>query len=94
VFPIPGAVANFLLLRLEGSGFDSASSFNSTKVENAMLRKGIAVRDCANFAGLSTNGGCRYLRVAIRTEAENERLVSALGQVLGQFLDQLAGARG
>jgi len=90
IYPIPGAVANFLTVRLKSSSIDSASSFNSTKVENAMLKKGIAVRDCASFTGLSTNGECRYIRVAVRTETENERLVSALGQVL----DQLAGAKG
>jgi histidinol-phosphate/aromatic aminotransferase/cobyric acid decarboxylase-like protein len=76
IFPIPGAVANFLLLRLEKQGFDSEM------VENAMLKEGVAVRDCSNFAGLSRDGKCSYLRVAVRTEAENERLVSALRQVL------------
>jgi len=79
IFPVPGAVANFLLLRLANRGLDSEM------VENAMLNKGVAVRDCSNFAGLSRDGKCRYLRVAVRTEAENERLVSALGQVLHQL---------
>ena len=36
--------------------------------------KGVAVRDCSNFAGL----GPRYLRLAVRTAEENERVVDAL----------------
>jgi threonine-phosphate decarboxylase len=40
-----------------------------------MLRDhGILVRDASNFAGLDE----RHLRVAVRTPAENERLVEAL----------------
>jgi histidinol-phosphate/aromatic aminotransferase/cobyric acid decarboxylase-like protein len=89
IFPVPGAVANFLLLRLENAN-PEIKGFDSKTVENAMLKKGVAVRDCSSFSGLSRNGECRYLRVAVRTEAENERLVSALGEVLCQ----LVGGRG
>jgi histidinol-phosphate/aromatic aminotransferase/cobyric acid decarboxylase-like protein len=36
----------------------------------------VLIRDCLSFAELGEN----YFRVAVRTEAENERLLTALGQ--------------
>ena len=36
------------------------------------------IRDCANYPGL----GPGYYRVAVRTEAENDRLLAALAAVL------------
>jgi len=84
IAPLPGAVANFLLLKLENAN-PNIKGFDSITVENALLKKGVAVRDCSSFAGLSQNEECRYIRVAVRTEAENERLVSALGEVLRQL---------
>jgi len=67
VHPFPSR-ANYLLARLEnGSG---------TAAELAALLRpqGILIRDCANFFPLDE----RYLRVAVRREAENERLLAAL----------------
>jgi adenosylcobyric acid synthase len=40
-----------------------------------LLEKGIAVRICHNFEGLDH----RFFRIAVRTEAENLRLMEALG---------------
>lgn len=58
--------ANFLLLY---SDFDFPA---------ALLRRGILVRDCANYAGLGTG----YFRIAIRTPEENERLLKAVREVM------------
>lgn len=39
-----------------------------------LLKKGILIRDCSNYRGLS--GG--YYRIAVRRREENERLLAAL----------------
>lgn len=43
-----------------------------------MREKGFLIRGCANYYGLDD----RFYRVAVRTHAENEKLVAALGEVL------------
>ena len=60
---------------------DSATNFILIKtkhpaksVQKKLLRKNILVRDCSNFRGLDTH----YIRIAIRTHKENQKLVSAL----------------
>ncbi len=59
------SAANFYLLRLEdGPGMAAA-----------LREKGILVRDCSNFDGLDRS----YVRVAVRTRPENERLLMELG---------------
>jgi threonine-phosphate decarboxylase len=66
------SVANFLLLRLPGS-------VDRQQFWERMIREHhIVLRNCANYEGLS-NG---FLRAAIRTEAENERLIAALASEL------------
>lgn len=62
---LPGD-ANFLLL----SGV-------STLVE-ALLEKGILVRDCANYRGLKKGD----VRIAVRTHAENAALIAAIAEAL------------
>ncbi|MBW4521227.1 MAG: threonine-phosphate decarboxylase CobD [Scytolyngbya sp. HA4215-MV1] len=67
--PLPGA-ANFLLVRSEQS---------TQQLQQALLqRHRILIRDCLSFAEL----GDRYFRVAVRTEAENQRLLAGLAEVL------------
>lgn len=67
--PLPGS-ANFLLV-------GCASSV--TALQQALLqRHQIYIRDCLSFAEL----GDHYFRVAVRTAAENRRLVQALAEVL------------
>ncbi|WP_404786960.1 threonine-phosphate decarboxylase CobD [Altericista sp. CCNU0014] len=62
---IPGSV-NFALVRCNGS---------ATKLQERLLKQyGILIRDCTSFPEL----GDRYFRVAVRTAAENERLLAAL----------------
>ena len=62
--------ANYLFLR----------SLDSTlPLQERLLEKGILIRHCANYPGLSSD----FYRVAIRTHGENRRLVAALAEVLG-----------
>ncbi|MCE5263600.1 MAG: cobyric acid synthase [Deltaproteobacteria bacterium] len=72
LFVYPGA-ANFLLVRTDRRDLDAS------EIGRRLLQEGIAIRDCANFAGLDR----RFFRVAVRTAAENDRLCQALGQVWG-----------
>lgn len=43
-----------------------------------LRRRGIAVRDCSDFVGLPSG----YTRIAVRTREENDRLLTALREVL------------
>lgn len=63
----PG-LANFLLVRIDRAGGGAAS------LAAQLLRQGIAIRTCDNFAGLDD----RFFRIAVRTEEENARLIDAL----------------
>ncbi|MDR0311524.1 MAG: threonine-phosphate decarboxylase CobD [Acidobacteriota bacterium] len=60
--------ANFLLLRIDNT------KQNAAELTQKLLAQGIAVRDCGNFEGLDG----RFIRVAVRTESENARLIEAL----------------
>ena len=63
--PFP-ASANFILVKLKGIA--------SAELAEALARRGILVRDCGNFRGLDGE----FVRVAVRTRSEDERLVEAL----------------
>ncbi len=65
--------ANFVLARIEQNGTDARA------LATRLLRRGIAIRVCDNFGRLDA----RYFRVAVRTEAENTRLVAAMAEELG-----------
>ncbi|SRR5579883_2642959 len=67
--PFPGA-ANFLLV-------ESARSVR--EMQTTLLKQHqILIRDCLSFPEL----GDRYFRVAVRTQAENQRLIDGLSQIL------------
>ncbi|MEW6113339.1 MAG: cobyric acid synthase, partial [Thermodesulfobacteriota bacterium] len=68
--------ANFLLLKLERPGI------TGTGVAERMLKDGIGIRCCGNFEGLDD----RYVRVAIGTAEENQRLVDSLKRAMGQHI--------
>lgn len=58
--------ANFLLF------------YTEKEVAEALLKKGVLIRDCSNYRGL----GRGYYRVAVRKREENEELFRALDEVL------------
>ena len=59
--------ANYLLFRCE------------TPLIEPLRRRGILLRSCGNYHGL----GPAWYRTAVRTGPENDRLLAALGEVLG-----------
>ncbi|MBO4401676.1 MAG: threonine-phosphate decarboxylase [Selenomonadaceae bacterium] len=65
---VVGGAANFVLVRLE----------RAPEVLEELRRRKILVRSCANFAGLDE----RFLRVAVRSRAENLRLLENLEAIL------------
>ena len=66
----PGA-ANYLLVQI-GSGMTAAA------LQQRLLAQRILIRDCSNFAGLDE----RFFRVAVRSAADNDRLLQALAAAL------------
>jgi L-threonine-O-3-phosphate decarboxylase len=70
VFPTD---ANFLLLKIEHPAFDS------TRLMEAMARRGIVVRDCASFDRL----GKRFIRLAVRSRPDNLGLIKVLEGIEG-----------
>lgn len=68
--PYPSA-ANFLLVK---------SDHSCTQLQQALLENDrILIRDCLSFPQL----GDRYFRVAVRTAADNQRLIAALTALIG-----------
>jgi histidinol-phosphate/aromatic aminotransferase/cobyric acid decarboxylase-like protein len=65
------SAANFALLELDCPAADVATAL--------LVRHGVYVRDCADKRGLD---GDRYLRVAARSEPDNDRVLDALTDVL------------
>ncbi|WP_410015146.1 threonine-phosphate decarboxylase CobD [Sodalis sp. C49] len=60
--------ANFIFFRCLRPGLD---------LQGLLLRQGLLIRSCANYAGLSGE----YYRVAIKDKADNRRLLDALRKV-------------
>ncbi len=67
--PYRGA-ANFLLVKSEQSSVELQKKL--------LLRHQILIRDCLSFPEL----GDRYFRVAVRSEADNQRLIAGLAEIL------------
>ena len=63
---------NFILIRILSEDITSKS------LQSAVLKKGILIRDASNFKFL----GNKFIRVAVKSMAANERLVKALKEVL------------
>jgi threonine-phosphate decarboxylase len=79
---IPGitvhpSTTNFLLLELTDSALDAS------RVYFEMGRRGILVRRCDSFHGMPKG---RFLRVAVRTPPENEKLIQALSAVSAEVI--------
>ncbi len=60
----PGT-ANFILL------------YSNYPLYERLLKKGILIRNCENFRGLTSG----YYRIAVRTREENEALLGAVGEI-------------
>jgi threonine-phosphate decarboxylase len=60
--------ANFIFMDIRKTGLTAA------QLKEKMLRQGVLIRDCSSFAGLDEF----YVRVAVKTKQENERLLEAL----------------
>ena len=58
--------ANYLLL------------YSDTGLYGKLMARGIMVRDCSNYIGLSAG----FIRIAVRTREENDRLLTELKEVL------------
>jgi threonine-phosphate decarboxylase len=71
-FKLYPADANFIFMDIRESGFTSA------QLEEKMLEHGILIRDCSSFSGLDDY----YIRVAVKTRQENERLLEAFTKVV------------
>ena len=67
-FKIFHADANFFFIDIRKSGL------TATELKNKLLQQGILIRDCTSFRGLDQY----YIRVAVKTRVENERLIEAL----------------
>lgn len=75
VFRVLPADANFFLVDIKQSGFAAA------QLKEKMLKYGVLIRDCSSFRGL----GKYYVRLAVKTRRENERLLEAFRKVLGNY---------
>jgi len=65
--------ANYLFMDIRNSGLTPA------QLKEKLLAWGILIRDCSSFAGLDEF----YIRIAVKTRSENERLLSALRSIVG-----------
>ncbi len=70
---------NFLLLDLAKTGWRAADFLA------AVRRQGILIRDCSNYPGLQDT----YIRIAVRSHAENERLLRVFQKVLARELAEV-----
>ncbi len=68
--PLPPSV-NYMFINVRDTGLTSA------EITALLGRQGILVRDCGSYKNLPPF----YIRVAVRTQAENDRLVEALTKV-------------
>jgi threonine-phosphate decarboxylase len=66
------ADANFFFVDIRKSGFTAA------ELSSRLLRQCILIRDCTSFRGLDQY----FIRVAVKTHVENERLIEALKRVV------------
>jgi threonine-phosphate decarboxylase len=68
--------SNFLLLRF------SAEVDVGLLWEQMIVEEQVVLRSCANFEGLAAG----HLRIAVRSEVENERLIRSLERVISSFI--------
>lgn len=66
-FSCYGSDANFILIK---------SKISSKQLQKKLLKKNILIRDCSSFRGLDG----KFIRIAVRTHDENQRLVKEFGK--------------
>ncbi len=66
--------ANFIFIQVRKEGL---SAF---KLKQELLLRNILIRDCSSFRGLDD----RYIRVAVRSHNENQKLVESLKEIAGK----------
>lgn len=78
---------SFLTAGLKAAGlhvFPSAANFLLVSARiplyEALLERGVLIRDCSTFRGLSEG----YYRIAVKTRAENEELLKQIGEISEQ----------
>jgi L-threonine-O-3-phosphate decarboxylase len=71
-FKIFPADANFFFINIRKSGF------RASELAGKLLSEGILIRDCSSFRGLDPY----FIRVAVKTPGENERLMEALERIV------------
>lgn len=77
----PGpATTNFLLVDI------SERTIKSTELAERFAKNGILIRDCASFQGLGQN----YIRLAVRTRPENEKLLQTIPIVFDEWAKDFA----
>lgn len=54
---------------------------DSSELSSRLAARGVLIRDCSSFHGL----GKDYIRVAVRTAEENDRLIAAIGDVITEW---------
>ncbi len=64
--------ANFFFIDIRNSGFTAA------QLKEKLLTRGVLIRDCSSFVGLDKY----YIRLAVKTRPENEKLIDALKKTL------------
>jgi threonine-phosphate decarboxylase len=64
---------NFMMVNVAKTGLTSG------ELTARMRRQGVLVRDCANYTGLEDR---QYIRVAVRSRAENEQMLKALEAIV------------
>jgi threonine-phosphate decarboxylase len=71
IVPYP-SVTNFHLIRIEDKNLEASL------LAERLLQRGILVRVCTNFRGLSN----RFIRIAVRSHKDNLKLLKALREVM------------
>ncbi|MFX1317363.1 MAG: pyridoxal phosphate-dependent aminotransferase [Promethearchaeota archaeon] len=74
-FKIFPSSTNFLLINTKDT------EFSSKILRKKMLKHNILIRDCSNYEGLDEY----YIRIAIKSREQNNRLIDALSSICNQF---------
>jgi cobyric acid synthase CobQ len=86
-----GSKTNYYLVRVgslgtvtapdDGSPASSRSALDGDGLVDALAKKGIGIRKCRNFENL----GPDYVRIAVRTRAENDAIAAAIAEVIEEY---------